>query len=206
LADFAADRRAPTPSAAAEAVAPILDDLIGAVHELLARQERAVRSRVRLFQHELAHHCRALPIMMLHVQRHIQRVDDALGRLPAVLVEGAARRRERALKLAHAVAAATPLHRVWRGCVLVPQLLKRLEQRMLGSLAARRHAFRACAGALDGLSPLNVLARGYAILETYPGGRPIQRVREIRPGDTVQARLADGRMTCDVRDVIPESS
>lgn len=184
LADLAADYRAPTPSAAAEAVAPMLEDVLAGIQDLWSRQERALRNRVRLIQHELSHCCRALPIMMVQIQRRMQRVDESVSRLTK----------------------AGPLVRVRHALVLLPQLLKRLEHGMAASLSARRHALRRSAEILNGLSPLNVLARGYAVLETLPDRRVVQRAHDVKAGQRIQARLSDGRLICDVRDIVPESS
>ncbi|HZS12122.1 MAG TPA: exodeoxyribonuclease VII large subunit, partial [Nitrospirales bacterium] len=161
LADLVADYRAPTPSAAAEAVAPVLAELVEGVEALWARQERALRHRVRLIQHELAHHCRALPLLIVHIQRRMQRIDDAMSGV---------------------ITAMTRL------------------------LTAQRHRLGLYAGALNGLSPLHVLARGYAVLQTVPDGRILRRVSDTKPGARLQARLSDGRVTCDVREILPESS
>jgi len=86
----------------------------------------------------------------------------------------------------------------------VTQHIKRLEQRMLGILAGRRQAARALIGAIDGLSPLAILARGYGIIQTVPEGAVVKHANEVSAGDQIQARLADGRLVCVVRQVIPE--
>jgi exodeoxyribonuclease VII large subunit len=109
------------------------------------------------------------------------------------------------MRLRHDLHVGSPLVRVGNALVLIPQLLKRLEQRMLGALAAHRQTIRSVAGAMEGLSPLAILARGYSILQTEPDGRVVKRVRDVRPGDKVRARLTDGHVTCDIRDILPES-
>jgi len=81
LADFAADYRAPTPSAAAEAVAPVLDDLVRALLDAGVRQERAIQMQLTLARHRAQDRSGALPGLMLRVQRHAQHLDDLAGRL-----------------------------------------------------------------------------------------------------------------------------
>src|SRR5262249_30332476 len=65
LADFAADYRAPTPSAAAEAVVPVLDDLVQTLGHLVARKRQAVRAYVGMIRHDLARQTDALPGLRL---------------------------------------------------------------------------------------------------------------------------------------------
>jgi exodeoxyribonuclease VII large subunit len=68
-----------------------------------------------------------------------------------------------------------------------------------GELARRRHAIESLAGRLDSLSPLGVLARGYAIC-TLETGRTLRRAGEVAVGATVRVRLAEGSLGCRVED------
>ena len=88
--------------------------------------------------------------------------------------------------------------------VLVPQLMKRVEQRMLAVLAFRRQLVRSLAATLDSLSPLAILARGYSIVQTVPGGAIVKRARDVSVGDEVRARLAEGQLLCDVREILSD--
>lgn len=72
LADFAADYRAPTPSAAAEAVAPVLQGLVRVIQNLEERQERAIRAHVGLVQCQVADHCGAMTLLLFRIQRYSQ--------------------------------------------------------------------------------------------------------------------------------------
>ena len=98
----------------------------------------------------------------------------------------------------------SPLARVKRALVLVPQLMKRVEQRMLAVLAFRRQLVRSLAATLDSLSPLAILARGYSIVQTVPGGAIVKRARDVSVGDEVRARLAEGQLLCDVREILSD--
>ena len=92
LADFAADYRAPTPSAAAEAVAPVLDDLVRALLDAGVRQERAIQMQLTLARHRAQDRSGALPGLMLRVQRHAQHLDDLAGRLGSSVKESLVKR------------------------------------------------------------------------------------------------------------------
>lgn len=68
------------------------------------------------------------------------------------------------------------------------------------NLAAARQRFVALAAALDAMSPLRVLARGYAIAEDSQG-QAIKSIKSLSPGDAVTVELCDGRADCLVRSV-----
>ena len=68
------------------------------------------------------------------------------------------------------------------------------------NLAAARQRFVALAAALDAMSPLRVLARGYAIAEDSQG-QAIKSIKSLAPGDAVTVELCDGRADCLVRSV-----
>ena len=64
-------------------------------------------------------------------------------------------------------------------------------------LAARRHDFARCAAALDAMSPLKVLARGYAVA-TDADGAVLRSAAQTQPGDTIRVQLQDGALHCTV--------
>ena len=65
-------------------------------------------------------------------------------------------------------------------------------------LAMRRQQFASTAAALDAMSPLKVLARGYAMAAT-PEGKAVRSVQDVSPGDNVNLRLSDGTLPCVVQ-------
>ena len=206
LSDFAADYRAPTPSAAAEAVVPVLEDLVQTLGHLVARKRQAVRAYVGMIRHDLARQAEALPGLRLRIQREAQRLDDAATRMVFRVSDLLGMNRRRILHDRHDLDRFSPRVRLRGAWVLVTQLTKRAEQRMLGLVVLHGQALRALGSALDGLSPLAVLGRGYSILQRVQDGRIIRQVKEAAPGDDVTARLADGRLLCRVREVLPGSS
>jgi exodeoxyribonuclease VII large subunit len=135
----------------------------------------------------------------------MQRVDDAMSRLPHTLTALLSRHRRRLVAAAQHIAAKGPLARIRGGLLVIPQLVKRQEQQCCALLAAKRQAVRAMMTALNGLSPLAVLDRGYAVLKREPFHEVIKRVADVRPGDRLTARLADGRLECEITDVLPDA-
>jgi exodeoxyribonuclease VII large subunit len=205
LADFAADLRAPTPSAAAEAVVPVLDELVETLGHLIARQRQAMRSRVHAVRHALVSRSGVLPCVQLRLQREAQRLDDMAARLTMHVRNLSAVSRQRLYRYCAGLDQCSPRVRLRGAWVLVSQLTKRAEQRMLGLVALRRQALRTLGAGLQGLSPLAVLARGYGIVQRVPDGRVIHAADEVAAGDEVTARLAKGRLLCQVRKVLPDA-
>ena len=185
LADFAADYRAPTPSAAAEAVAPVLRELVGSLEESRERMTQAVKGRL--------------------LERTAQQVDEATARIGYVVRAILATLHRRMAERRHELQSLSPMDRVRAAAALLPQLVKRVRQGMATLLAVKRQTVRTTMMALDGLSPLAVLARGYSIVQTVPDGTVVKRARDVSAGDQVSAKLADGRLLCDVRKVIPNA-
>ena len=203
LADFAADYRAPTPSAAAEAVAPVLDDLLETLCDRAARLKLAVRGHLRKDRQECASALRVLYARPLPVEQAAQRLDDLTGRLGGSVTETLSVWQRRADACRHALEACSPRIRIGSALTLVPQLAKRMEQSMLAVLTLKRQATRSIASALDGLSPLAILGRGYSIVQTVPDGTVLKRAQDVSVGDDVLAKLADGRLLCSVRKILP---
>ena len=185
LSDFAADHRAPTPSAAAEAVAPVLSELVGALEDGWERMARAVKGRL--------------------LERAAQRVDEATARITHVIQALLSTFQRQVSEHRRGLQAVGPVERVRTASVLLPQLTKRVGQSMAVLLAVKRQALRATGAALDSLSPLAVLARGYSIVQRAPDGTVVKRARDVSVGDQVSAKLAEGRLLCDVRKILPDS-
>ena len=168
LTDFAADLRAPTPTAAAELAAPCTADCIAALAALAAHLQRRLRQAL---------------------DGHAQRLDAAGLRLARPTE---ALRRERhalalwAQRLSAAVRQAVPL----RGARL-DQLGARSQRAHAVLLSHHRQRIGALDARLNALDPKRVLARGYAWLADE-GGRPVQSVAQMSLGQTLHAVLADG--------------
>lgn len=205
LADLAADYRAPTPSAAAEAVVPVLDDLVEAILGLRGRLAQAIRRQLSVVRQEVQDFDRSALFLKLLSQRDAQRLDDFTERLKVSLGDMLSSFRRQGVASRHELQTFSPLSRVKNALVLVPQLLKRAEQRMLAVLAFRRQAVRSIAAALDGLSPLAILGRGYSIVQRVPDGLIVRRARDVSVGDEIRARLAEGQLLASVHHILPGS-
>ncbi len=199
IADFVADLRAPTPSAAAEIVVREKQALVDTVADLRDRLHRAMGRRV---EHE-RRRAEALatrrvlvdparPLRDLH-----RRVDDARTRL-ARAIYSVLRRAAHRFELATAgLRSASPRARLARDRHRHERLDARLRADIARALESERHRLRVAAGRLDSLSPLAVLGRGYSLTRT-PDGSVVRRASQVRAGDAVTVLLQEGQLDCRV--------
>lgn len=205
LADFAADLRAPTPSAAAEAVAPVLAQIVSRLAELSARLQQVVgrrmeeeRQRLRLATHQIA-------AVRVRVQEEIQRVDATVYEMSAAVRLVLQAGQVRMVGAHQGLMAGSPHARVCHGLAVIPQLEARLHQGTRGIVETRTQRVQSCAARLHALSPLATLGRGYSVLQHARTGEVIRGVDDVKVGEELQAKLIDGRLLCIVKAGVPDS-
>ena len=84
----------------------------------------------------------------------------------------------------------------WRS--LLEQYWLHLELFFGQQFQRKRQEVQRCVTQLDGLSPLNILARGYSITTTWPQGELVRSVKQVRKDDAVKVRLHEGSLRCKV--------
>jgi exodeoxyribonuclease VII large subunit len=203
LADFAADRRAPTPTAAAEMAVPVRADLALTLADLGARQRRAVYRPVELGRERLAARVRLLPRPEALLAAPAQRLDDLADRLRRGLGERSAKGRER---LAGAAARLSPslltrstaeaARRLDRAR-LTPTLVQR-------PLAAGTDRLAALTRVMSQLHPEKPLERGYAIIRDASGKALTTRVEAAQEAALV-LQFRDGRLDAVPAGAAPQS-
>ena len=194
LSDFAADVRAPTPSAAAEAVVPVRIELLARIQELAARTSGGIRKYCESWRRScLLAHAR-LQQQSFPIYRQAQRLDDLWGRLTGTIDERLMSNRHRIELLAKELIVHSPREMVGEAVVSVIQRQGRLRERIGRMVADRRRQVAGVMGSLDALSPLATLDRGYSILLTEPGGRVVRRAQDVEVGQVVKATVSSGRL------------
>ncbi len=194
LCDFAADRRAPTPTAAAEMAVPVRAELANSLAELALRKRRCVMRPVQLGRERLEVRAQRLPAPAQLLQPQAQKLDELGERLRRALVDRAAAGRERlgALRLSPAMLqrAAREAQGRLGGVRLVPALVTR-------PIAEQRQRLAALARLAEQLHPERPLARGYAMV-LDADGRAVTSRASAQGKAQLAIRFADGEL-----DVVP---
>ena len=195
LADFAADLRAPTPSAAAELLAPSQDDLARRLRTLDARIRNHQRQQLRAAMQRADR--AALRLHALRPQARLQllrrRQEDGLRRLTAAWQQRIAADRARPRHADAVLRAAHPQRRLSRLRERLAAVASRPQAAIGRRLANDAMRLRGLARSLQAVSPLATVARGYAILQ-QPDGRVVRSVADAATGDVLDARLGDGSL------------
>jgi len=195
LSDFAADLRAPTPSAAAELLVPHRDDLARRLKHFDARLRQLQLQRLRAAMQRADR-----AALRLHALRPQARLDllcrrqaEGLRRLQAAWQRRLDRERAR-LRHANAVLrAAHPQRRLARVRQRLDALAPRPQALIVRRLRDDTLRLRGLARSLHAVSPLATVARGYAILQREDG-HVVRTVGEVAAGERLHARLQDGRL------------
>ncbi|MEW6321664.1 MAG: exodeoxyribonuclease VII large subunit [Acidobacteriota bacterium] len=200
IADFVADLRAPTPSAAAELVVRRKDEFVAHIDRLAGRLGSAVAHRVRRLESRLlALEARpgyaGLPGRLALAGRHVAELRAAIGRAAAA---GLARRLRRHDGLRRTLES----HHPGRRLAGVRSRLVERDARLQAAITRRRLGLAARFGAvsarLEGLSPLAVLGRGYAVAWDATRTRVLRDAAAVAPGDRVRVTLGRGELDCRV--------
>jgi exodeoxyribonuclease VII large subunit len=205
LSDFAADHRAPTPSAAAEAVVPVLDEIMARLEELDRRLHRLVEMVLQLQRHRVERSISVLGETRFRIQGQAQRLDELRDGLTRIFTEQLAVLHRDMVERRHMLLAQGPGARIQRSLAIIPQLCKRLEQEARRGILSKRQSIGIQLAALDALSPLAILTRGFSIVHALSDGRIVRRASEVAVGDAVEITLAEGQLLCHVDKVSPAS-
>ena len=199
IVDFVADLRAPTPSAAAELVIRSRQEVEDLAASLHARLERAMRYRLLIGRQaltELAQHGAFARMMELIHQRQ-QRLDDLTHRLELAERQQLERLRRRWEKISAAV-------RHYDLRLILSGVRKELDSGTAALVAIMRNVLlqqrvrsEHLQTALESLSPLAILERGYALVFDSEG-KLLKDVRNVEVGDNISARLAHGEIRASV--------
>ncbi|MBI2994182.1 MAG: exodeoxyribonuclease VII large subunit [Gammaproteobacteria bacterium] len=192
IADFAADRRAPTPSAAAELVSPDQSELRQRVTTLDAKLRRAM---VQLLQHlarVLDHLRKRVPDASRPLQYLAQRVDDLAARLAHSVRAQFAGRRSQVQHAGAALYQLDPRYQLREQIDLCRFLHAQLVQHMRHLLELARERLAGSRLALNAISPLATLERGYAIV-TDEQKRVVVDAGKLRAGTLIETRFARGQ-------------
>ena len=224
ICDFAADVRAPTPSAAAEIAVGRKDEFEALLANRSRQLTRALENRLLACRNRLARAGGSYVFkepghLLRHHRQHLiaasqrmhhqsltrcrlsqQRLDEAGGRLQRLAESGTATRRANLARLRQQLTALSPAARAGRDRQRLSNCTGRLRHRMARYAADLQHLLRQRAAQLRALGPQAVLERGFSITRNADGDF-IRSAQDVSPGTRIETVLGRGTLTSTVNEV-----
>ncbi|ODB92184.1 exodeoxyribonuclease VII large subunit [Candidatus Thiodiazotropha endoloripes] len=200
IADFVADRRAATPSAAAELVTPDQLEWQQRLHAVTRRLKQNQQQRLQQLQQHFSALLKRLQIQhpKRRLQQQAQRLDELSDRLSRQFHVNLLQKHQRVDRLHTRLARQTPEQRLKRLVQQTTSLEQRLHRAVTQRLNREQTRFTQLGRDLHNLSPLNTLGRGYSIVSSPTTDAIITDASDVELGDELQARLHKGNLICQV--------
>lgn len=200
IADFVADMRAPTPSAAAEQLSPDQGDYFELLFSYSAQFQNAIRSAVKQSRQQLSWLAKQLKHPDRRLQEQTQNLDRLDIRLRRAMSNGIATQKSELAQMQRSLLAHSPRQLLERNRIRLAAGRGRLDQSLRSSIAVNRMNLQTLSRSLNSVSPLSTLARGYSI--TYDSSaKVIRSAAEVEVGATIKSRLGEGEVISTVRTV-----
>lgn len=202
LADLVADVRAATPTAAAELAAPVLTEEVLRIEEKKARIQQATLNQM---QRKREQHQRVIRSYLFQqperlYEGQVLKVDQLTQRLNQQMQNQLYEKEKSSNQIRHRLEQVVPLHRVREEQIHLKHLLQGLKQQMVGTFDQKNHDFAQQVQALNLLSPLNIMGRGYSYTVNEEG-KLIASVKGLTQGEHVTVRYQDGFARMEVIEV-----
>jgi exodeoxyribonuclease VII large subunit len=200
IADFVADLRAPTPTAAAEMVIQTRKECQDQLEFQGVRLDQGIRRCLETSRGRLRVYQRSLRDPRQAIEATLLRLDELDGRIRQGLFNTL---RHQSLRLRHAdenLRHRSPMERLHRLATQAQELTKRIEVQIGFYLRQKRSRLESRMTQMDSLSPLAILSRGYSITRKLPDLTLIKEARSAGPGEQVQIRLHRGSLICRVEE------
>jgi len=193
LIDFASDKRAPTPTAAAELAVPVRADLMAEIAALASRRIKAWQRGMEVRCTELRSAARALPALNELLAGPRQHLDSCADRLPRALRANAQLHQTQLTRVAARLSPRLLRQRLARGREIVVALDQRRTRALRVALDRRSHRLRSAGQLLNAYSYRGVLGRGFALVRDGEG-RTLRAAAAVSAGMRLDIEFADGRV------------
>ncbi|MBM7646319.1 exodeoxyribonuclease VII large subunit [Scopulibacillus daqui] len=199
IADFVADIRAATPTAAGELAVPNVEELMSRINDRLGRLNYAMKRKVEQ-EREKLHRLKNSYAFRYPAQLMRQKEQD-LDRLIAQVMKNAKRHlqlnREKAGHHLRLLYKHHPAEQIKRSKKQVNDLSVRLKRAMAIQNKQKQNDLKQLIAQLNALSPLKVMERGYSLAYDEEN-RLVKTVEQVQPGDPLKIKMTDGILDCQV--------
>lgn len=200
IADFVADLRAPTPSAAAEIVVPLKTELQSRIHEMKRKLYVSTSSSLKLLEKQFI----GLRNRIVHPKRRLQdwrmRQDDLATRLTTTINDVITRKKERIAFRREMLLQGSPVKNITTLRMRLDNFQQALNGEMFYKLQDRRTFLCKNSAMLDALNPMAILQRGYSITRSLPNRTIVRDASEVKTDQQLEVVLASGKLQVTVTD------
>jgi exodeoxyribonuclease VII large subunit len=200
IADFVADLRAPTPSAAAEIVIPSKDALLQKIEEYKSLNYHLLNHYIDQFKTKLDTFSKRLVDPRNKMDDYRLAIDEKTERLQRGMTQLLLHSRERLDWKIEALYYNSPDGYIAKLKEKLNNQLMLLKQFFKICTTDKHHVFREALGRLNALNPADILTRGYSITRTIPEANIVTSSRTVDIGQHLEVLLANGSLTCSVKE------
>jgi len=200
IADFVADLRAPTPSAAAELITPDQEQLLTDVIQTQLWLKQTIRQNIKQKQKHLDWLDTRLKLQKPshRILQQTQRLDELEKRLHQSISNYLTDKKQKYLLNKTFITANTPAESINNNRNRIYNLVKHLHQSMHKQVEQKKYGFNIQATLLDGISPLKTLDRGYAIIKDKKSKKIVTQTNELKPKQQIVIELKDGKANAQI--------
>lgn len=199
IADFVADLRAPTPTAAAELAVPHLEELLERLAVTKGRMIRAMNERIaarkKTLQHLQKSYAFRYPRQLVNQKE--QELDRLLDKLSKEMTRKLDTKKDKFIQLKARLKKSHPAAQISRENEHLERLIRGLERAAMKRMNEKRLQLSNTVTTLNALNPLKVMERGYSLVYNEKQ-KLVKSINQIGPGDTIKVRLTDGSLDCQV--------
>jgi exodeoxyribonuclease VII large subunit len=204
IADFVADLRAPTPSAAAELMSPSKREMLASFQGFQILLRQLVEARIQNLSQSVDWLSRQLKRPDRRLQEHLRNLGQLHKRLQRNMSSRFQQQRNSLIGLQRSLKSNSPARRVAQAHELTFSISRRMEQAMSSTLKENRASLSSLGRSLNNISPLNTLARGYSI--TFDDSlKVIRKIDEVKVGSTLISQIEGGKIRSTVESIMPSS-
>lgn len=204
IADFVADLRAPTPSAAAELVSPSRDELVRRCSEMTLRITSRTYRYIEQLQTRLSESTRYLTHPRQRIQDSRMRLDEMSGRIIRAMTNQLQQNRERLSWRNNTLLSASPKIQIHKSHVKLEQYSHNNLNYIKLLFSKNKAGFRELAARIQALSPLAILTRGYSITRFVTQAAVVRNSKDVHVGQDLEILLARGALLCTVKRILSD--